>query len=131
ADMKLRERLYGLICRLRDERGGIALEASIILPAFLFVMLLLILLIRLSAVQMALQDTAGQTVRLAAAHIRPAALAAEAAAGSIPALPSLPQLPLGEIGPVAAELAGTLPGPAGPMLEAILSGDWQPLVDAA
>ncbi len=131
ADMERRERLYGLIRRLKDERGGMALEASIVLPAFMFVLLLLMLLIRLSAVQMALQDTAGQTVRLAAAHVRPVALAAEAAAGSIPALPALPQLPLGEIGPVAAELAGTLPEPAGPMLEALLSGDWQPLVDAA
>jgi hypothetical protein len=129
--MKRRARLYGLIRRLKDERGGMALEASIVLPAFMFVIMLLMLLIRLSAVQMALQDTAGQTVRLAAAHVRPAALAAEAASGSIPALPSLPQLPLGEIGPLAAELAGALPEPAGPMLEALLNGDWQPIVDAA
>ena len=129
--MKRRVRLYGLTRKLMDERGGMALEASIVLPAFLFVIMLLMLLIRLSAVQMALQDTAGQTVRLAAAHIRPVALATEAAAGSTPALPSLPQQPLGEIGPLAAELAGVLPEPAGPMLEAVLNGDWQPLVDAA
>jgi hypothetical protein len=129
--MKRRTPLYGLIDKLRDERGGMALEASIVLPAFLFAILLLMLLIRLSTVQMALQDTAGQTVRLAAAHIRPAELAADAAAGGIPALPSLPQLPVGEIGPLAAELAGALPEPAGPLLEATLNGDWQPIIDAA
>jgi len=127
--MKLRELLHGLISRLRDERGGITLEASIVLPAFLFVVLFLIFMIRMAAVQMALQDVAGQTVRLAAAHIRPAALAAEAAEGVIPALPSLPQLPMAEIGPLAAELAGSLPEPAGSLLEAIVKGDWQPVVD--
>jgi len=129
--MRRREPSPGLIDRMRDERGGIALEASIVLPAFLFVVLLLIFLIRLSTAQMALQDAAGQTVRLAAAHIRPAALAAEAAGGGIPSLPQLPQLPLAEFGPLAAELAGSLPEPAGPLLEAMLGGDWKPVIDMA
>ncbi|EXX89677.1 hypothetical protein BG52_15030 [Paenibacillus darwinianus] len=111
-----------------NERGSMALEASIILPVFLFVLLLLIFMIRLAAAQMALQDAASQVSLMTAAHIRPASLAAGAAAGGLPALP---QLPLGDIAPLAAELANRLPAPAGPLLAAALEGDWQPLAEAA
>lgn len=105
-----------------------ALEASIVLPVFLFALLLLIFMIRLAAAQMALQDAASQASRLTAAHIRPAALAADGAAGSLPALP---QLPLEDIGPLAAELARRLPEPAGPLVAAALEGDWTPVREAA
>ncbi|HUC91585.1 MAG TPA: TadE/TadG family type IV pilus assembly protein [Paenibacillus sp.] len=126
--MKRREPQPLRIEALRDERGSMALEASIVLPVFLFALLLLIFMIRLAALQMALQDAASQASRLTAAHIRPAALAAGGAAGSLPALP---QLPLGDIGPLAAELARRLPEPAGPLVAAALEGDWKPVREAA
>ncbi|XEC93842.1 TadE/TadG family type IV pilus assembly protein [Paenibacillus tarimensis] len=125
--MNQRRRSPGRIC---SEEGGIALEAAIAAPVFLFVLLFLIVMVRLAAVQMALHDTAAQTVRQTAAHIYPAALAAgkwgdkphEAAAGG---------LPLGEFGPIVGELADWIPEPAGPLLKSVSEGDWSGLKDIA
>ncbi|WP_181438725.1 TadE/TadG family type IV pilus assembly protein [Paenibacillus sambharensis] len=127
---QLRRRL-GLIKPLRDERGAMAVEASVALPVFLFVLLFLILMIRMATAQMVLQDTASQVVRQSAAHIYPAALAAERLPGSLSAVPTLPQIELGEIGPVAAELAEYLPEPAGALVSGALNGDWRPLQNMA
>jgi len=60
----------------RGEAGSIVLEAALILPLFLFVLLFLILMVRLSLIQMALHDAAAQTVKQTAAHLYPAWLAA-------------------------------------------------------
>ncbi|CAM4451700.1 TadE/TadG family type IV pilus assembly protein [Paenibacillus tarimensis] len=108
-----------------------ALEASVSLPMFLFVLLFLICMIRMVTAQMVLQDTASQVVRQTAAHIYPAALAAEGLSGSLPAIPQLPLIELGEIGPVAAELAEYLPEPAGSLVSGALNGDWRPLQNLA
>lgn len=165
-------------------RGSITVEASLIMPVFLMVCILLVMIIRLAMTQMALQDAVVQTVRLTAAHIYPAQLAVQAGAGKL----SEPGRPAGEepsrsgrpawsdggtapggersagyaspdnrsapgadrsepsgsrfaspdgrsmpsgFGELAAELAGLLPEPAGPLLEAALRGEWDEAADIA
>jgi hypothetical protein len=152
-----------------SERGGVTVEASLIMPVFLMVFILLVAIIRLAMTQMALQDAAVQTVRLTAAHIYPAQLAVQAGKGE-PASPGIPAAdeqssrsgdrsapdavrtapiedrsdpsggrsapPDGRSSPsgfgkLAAELAGLLPEPAGPLLEAALRGEWDEAADIA
>lgn len=110
------------------------LEAALVMPLLLIVLLLFIMMIRLCAVQMALQSAASQTVRQVATHIRPADLAFQKASSSIPALPNLGSfgLPLPDWGgDLAKEAAGWLPAPAGVLASAALEGNWQPVTDAA
>ncbi|MCM3628822.1 hypothetical protein M3194_15875 [Paenibacillus glycanilyticus] len=133
--MKLLRRLAGLISKRRritgSENGSIVLEAALVMPLLLIVLLLFIIMIRLCAVQMALQSTASQTVRQIAAHIRPADLAFQKASSSIPDLGSF-GLPLPDWeGAIAKEAAGWLPAPAGTLASAALEGNWQPVTDVA
>jgi hypothetical protein len=94
------------------------------MPIVLFVIMFFVFLIKLAAVQMALHGAVSQTVRQAAANIRPAALAAEQAAVSLPG-PRGIQVPLSEIGDVAGQIAEWLPDPAGSFLAAAARGDLQ------
>lgn len=120
---------------LPDARGGVTVEAALIMPVFLMTFILLIAIIRMAMTQMALQDAAAQTVRLTAAHMYPAQLAVRSGSGEPASQPDnrssegRPALP--GIGTLAAELAGYLPEPAGPLLEAALQGDWDEAADIA
>jgi len=105
------------------------------MPVFLMTFILLIAIIRMAMTQMALQDAAAQTVRLTAAHMYPIQLALQSKTGA-PA--SRPEGHASEgwpassgLGSLAAELAGNLPEPAGPLLEAALRGDWDAAGDIA
>ncbi|QHT62786.1 pilus assembly protein [Paenibacillus lycopersici] len=65
--------------RRRREAGSIALEASLVLPVALMTVMFFICLIRMNEAQMALHSAVSQTVRQAAANIRPIDLAVQAA----------------------------------------------------
>jgi len=96
------------------------------------VIVFFICLIRLAAVEMALHGAVSQTVRQAAANIRPVELALSQAEEHLPStddIPSLASLP--GIDAVADKLAQWLPSPAGALLKAGLTGDWKPVQDAA
>lgn len=76
--MKRRRRPAGLTDRIErfyGDEGSMLVEASLVLPIFLMLVVLLVCLIKLSAVEMALQSAASQTVRQTATHIRPVYLA--------------------------------------------------------
>lgn len=133
--MKQRKRLAGLIRRRGraggSETGSMVLEAALVLPLLLIILLLFIMMVRLCAVQMALQSAASQTVRQIATHIRPADLAFQKASSTIPDLGSI-GVPLPDWGgELAKEAAGWLPAPAGALAAAVLDGNWQPVTDAA
>ncbi|WP_236338436.1 TadE/TadG family type IV pilus assembly protein [Paenibacillus plantiphilus] len=119
----------------RNEEGSIAVEASLVMPVVLMVIILFVCLIRLSAVQMALHGAVSQTVRQAAANIKPIELAIQQASGYMPpqlgglGVPLMEAMP--EIRSVAATLAGWLPSPAGPLMSEALNGNWKPLEDVA
>ncbi|MCQ6559122.1 TadE/TadG family type IV pilus assembly protein [Paenibacillus mendelii] len=122
--MKRLQRSDGHTGKRDGEAGGIVLEASLIMPIVLMVIVFFICLIRLSAVQMALHGAASQVTRQAAAHMYPVALAAEQFAKSAPSQTNAAQ-PLPGVETVAGALEAWLPQPAGPLLAAAVKGDWQ------
>jgi hypothetical protein len=130
--MKRLSQSVGRTNRKRNETGSIALEASLVMPIVLMVIIFLISLIRLASVQMALHGSASQTVRQAAANFRPIELAYEQLAPHLAAMGELPTLqPLPGINGVADKLEHWLPAPSGPLMAAVLRGDWKPVQNAA
>lgn len=126
------------MARLRKQAvrsdGSIVVEAAIVLPLLLLVLLSFVVLIMLCSAQMALHLTASQTARSLASHIYPAELAWEGIAGGLSGkLPTLPTSgdALPEWREVAADAAEWLPDPAGELASSVLRGDWGPLVDLA
>ncbi|WP_201006280.1 TadE/TadG family type IV pilus assembly protein [Paenibacillus glycanilyticus] len=133
--MKPFKRLAGLIRRRgkagNGEKGSMVLEAALVMPLLLMILLLFITMIRLCAVQMALQSAASQTVRQIATHIRPADLTFQKASSSIPDFGSIGLKLPDWGGAIAKEAAGWLPAPADALASAALEGNWQPVTDAA
>ncbi|UVI31424.1 hypothetical protein [Paenibacillus spongiae] len=128
--MKRLKRSDGRTGKRDGEAGGIVLEASLIMPIVLMAIVFFILLIRLSAVQMALHGAASQVTRQAASHMYPVALAAEQFSKSLPSRVNAMQ-PLPGIETVAGALENWLPQPAGPLLAAAVKGDWQGAANAS
>ncbi|SFS47456.1 TadE/TadG family type IV pilus assembly protein [Paenibacillus sp. BC26] len=81
--MKRRIPLAGRTGRRSGESGSITLEAALLLPIVLMVVIFFIGLIRLNTVQMALHSTVSQTVRQAAANIHPVDLALQKLSSSV------------------------------------------------
>ncbi|SDS19793.1 hypothetical protein SAMN05444162_0942 [Paenibacillaceae bacterium GAS479] len=116
---------------LRGQKGSMLLEAALVLPVFLLLLVLLTVFIQLSAAETALQRTADGTAKQIAAHIRPAMLLQKEVAARVGAVQPVSQLPLPGWTEIAAQVAGQLPEPAGPLTEAVLKGDWKPAADWA
>ncbi|MFB9324829.1 hypothetical protein ACFFSY_02595 [Paenibacillus aurantiacus] len=112
-----------------SEAGGIVVEASLIAPIVMMAVVLFICLVRLAAVQMAVHGAASQVARQTAAGMYPVSLASAQAAQALPALPGGVQLPGME--QAGEALKEWLPAPVGPMLGAMLQGDWQEAGNAA
>ncbi|WP_133297875.1 hypothetical protein [Paenibacillus paeoniae] len=116
---------------LRGQRGSIVLEAAIVMPFILFLLIILSLLISMCAAQMALHMTASHSVRQIAAHIYPIELAraqwdkgdSSETASERQSLPAWNE--------AAADLAEWLPEPAGKLVSSALRGDWRPLQNVA
>ncbi|WP_155985860.1 TadE/TadG family type IV pilus assembly protein [Paenibacillus gorillae] len=130
--MKRRRRLAGLISlKSREgERGSIVVEAALVMPILLIVLLVFIVLVRLNATQMALQSAASQTVRQMAAHIYPVDLAYQQVEHKLPEFTPA-NANLSDWGQIAVKAAEWLPDPAGAAAAAVIQGDWLPLIDTA
>lgn len=117
----------------RERSGSIVLEAAIVMPILLFLLIVFSIMISLCASQMALHTAASQSVRQIAAHIYPVELAQEqlqAAGGAL--VPSLPvPVPMPEWSEIAADVAEWLPEPAGELVSSALRGDFRPLQNVA
>lgn len=109
-----------------EQSGSIVLEAAIVTPFLLIVLMAFIILVSLCATQMALHSAASNTARQLAAHMRPIALA-----GAYLPTPPDGTANLPGWGEIAASGAEWLPEPAGELVAAVLRGDWQPLVNMA
>lgn len=113
------------------QSGSIVLEAAIVMPMLLFVLVAFSIIISLCAAQMALYSAASQSVRQIAAHLYPVELAVEnLSATASSAAASRPET-LPEWSEVAAEAAEWLPDPAGQLISSALRGDWRPLQNMA
>lgn len=75
--MKKKARLAALFWR--RERGSIVLEAALVMPFFIAFMLLLIVFIRLSLAEMALQSAVSEATKVMAANMYPVKLLADEA----------------------------------------------------
>lgn len=98
------------------------------MPIVMMAIILFVCLIRLSMVQMAVHGAASQVVRQAAAGMYPAQLAVEQA-GSLLPTSSAGSNPAVQF--AADVLEQSLPAPAGPLLAAVLQGDWAGAGNAA
>ncbi|PQP86033.1 TadE/TadG family type IV pilus assembly protein [Paenibacillus sp. AR247] len=99
------------------ELGSIVLEASLVLPVFLFFVIFLIYIVQMTLISTALQSTVSDTVKLVSSHIYPVALAIqpEASAGTGDESKerdsgswSVPELSLSDW---ASQYTGALPSP--------------------
>ncbi|MCM3749683.1 hypothetical protein M3223_20225 [Paenibacillus pasadenensis] len=116
---------------MRSEQGSILLEAALVLPIFLLLLVFLSAFIQLATTETALQRTVDNTAKQIAAHIRPAQLLRQELDARLNAAQAASQLPLPAWSEAAAQAAGHLPMPAGQLTEAVLNGNWQPAVDWA
>ncbi|MBJ6361429.1 TadE/TadG family type IV pilus assembly protein [Paenibacillus sp. GCM10012307] len=127
--MKRQKRWPGLICKAKQDEGSIALEAALVTPLFLFMLVVVITFIHISAVQMALQDAVSQTVRQTASYIYPASLAVQSFGDKQEQqTPSKPAQNAG-ISAAAAQLSQWLPEPAGSLMTSALNGNWGSVQD--
>ncbi|PWW02490.1 hypothetical protein DFQ01_109115 [Paenibacillus cellulosilyticus] len=118
------------------------LEASIVVPLFLMFVIALIILIRTTSVQMALQSSSVQLAKQVATHWRPIVLASDSlanaestttsgsSAASTDAADSTSQK-LSGWREIAADTAAKLPEPMGTLSSAALRGDWNTIEDFA
>ncbi|MFF2889022.1 TadE/TadG family type IV pilus assembly protein [Paenibacillus sp. NPDC057967] len=116
---------------LHERRGSIVLEAALVMPFILFLLVILSLFISMCAAQMALHMTASQSVRQIAAHIYPIELARAQLDRSGATEAASERQPLPEWSETAAEIAEWLPDPAGKLVSSALRGDWRPLQNVA
>ncbi|WP_081419072.1 TadE/TadG family type IV pilus assembly protein [Paenibacillus sp. Leaf72] len=130
AAMKRRRRLAGHTDCREGERGSIVMEAALVMPMLLLVLMVFIIFIRMSTLQIALQAAASQSARQIAAHIYPVELAYQRVSASKPEF-SAAQMPLADWSAAASNAAKWLPDPAGALASSALSGDWKPLIDMA
>ncbi|MGQ3479039.1 pilus assembly protein [Paenibacillus sp. TY11] len=110
------------------EQGSIVLEASLVLPLFLFFIIFLIYMVQMTLVSTALQTTASEAVKQVSAKIYPVSLAVEAASAKIDAtrkpLDELPKLSVSEY---ASKFAAQLPPPIGDWVESAVQGGQKPM----
>ncbi|GAK40997.1 pilus assembly protein [Paenibacillus urinalis] len=118
-----------------NDRGSIVVEASLVLPVFIFFIVFLIYFVQMTLFSTALQTAASETVKKISSHIYPVAIAIESA-GSVDSglgevLPGdsaaeglMPKLSLTDW---VTEYAATLPDPIGSWASMAVSNGQEPL----
>ncbi|KJD47112.1 TadE/TadG family type IV pilus assembly protein [Paenibacillus terrae] len=114
--------------RSRREQGSIVLEASLVLPLFLFFIIFLIYMVQMTLVSTALQTTASEAVKQVSAKIYPVTLAVDAASAKIDAVRQpLDELPKLSVSEYASQFATQLPPPIGDWVESAVQGGKKPM----
>lgn len=115
------------------EQGSIVLEASIVLPIFIFFIIFLIYMVQMTLISTALQSTVADTVKMVSTHMYPVSLVIEQQSpqnadesteqtGSW----TIPKLSLSDW---ATQYTNTLPSPLGEWMNAAVSKAETPLQD--
>ncbi|MDO7907299.1 pilus assembly protein [Paenibacillus sp. JX-17] len=111
----------------RREQGSIVLEASIVLPFFIFVVLFLIYIVQMTLVSTALQTVASETVKQVSSQIYPVSRGVDsissAADHAVSKMP-IPKLSLDEW---SGRFAGMLPAPLSEWMEQAVQAGKSPL----
>lgn len=114
--------------RRRCEQGSIVLEASLVLPLFLFFIIFLIYMVQMTLLSTALQTTASETVKQVSAKIYPVSLVVDAASAKIDAVREpLDELPKLSVREYASKFAAQLPPPLGDWLESAVQSGQKPM----
>ncbi|MFS0870518.1 TadE/TadG family type IV pilus assembly protein [Paenibacillus xylanilyticus] len=131
AELRKRGRLkslYEQACSTRKEQGSIVLEASLVLPVFLFFVMFLIYIVQMTLISTALQSTAGEAVKQLSTKIYPVSLvftpSDSAGGGETGNGWKIPELSLTEW---AEEYASSLPEPLSHWVRAAAASGEQPL----
>ncbi|MEC0180396.1 pilus assembly protein [Paenibacillus peoriae] len=112
----------------RCEQGSIVVEASLVLPLFLFFIVFLIYMVQMTLVSTALQTTASEAVKQVSAKIYPVSLAVDAASTKIDAVREpLDELPKLSVSEYASKFAEQLPPPIGDWLDSAVQGVQKPM----
>lgn len=112
----------------RCEQGSIVLEASLVLPLFLFFIIFLIYMVQMTLISTALQTTASEAVKQVSAKIYPVSLAADAASAKIDTVREpLDELPRLSVSEYASQFAAQLPPPIGDWVESAVQGGRKPM----
>ncbi|MCM3783589.1 pilus assembly protein [Neobacillus mesonae] len=119
-----------------SDKGSIVIEASLVLPIFIFFIVFLIYFVQMTLFSTALQTAASETVKTISAHIYPVSIAIESAGsiesgleevipGSSPSdTPLIPKLSLTDW---VSQYASTLPEPIGAWASMAASKGQEPL----
>ncbi|MCJ8013144.1 pilus assembly protein [Paenibacillus sp. KQZ6P-2] len=114
-------------------QGSMVVEASIVMPMFIFFVIFLIYMVQMTLISTALQSTVSDTVKMVSTHMYPVALAIEQKApekdenGKEPAGSwSIPKLSLSDW---AAQYTDTLPAPLNEWMAGAIAKADEPLQD--
>ncbi|WP_172252008.1 pilus assembly protein [Saccharibacillus deserti] len=110
--------------RLAGERGSIVVEASLVLPLFLFLFIFLAYIVQMTAYSTVLQTTASEAAKQVSTHLYPVQMAADNLGKTEPVAKALQGFSKISFSELAAEYASSLPAPIGKWIgEAAAKGD--------
>ncbi|MCQ4086757.1 TadE/TadG family type IV pilus assembly protein [Saccharibacillus sp. JS10] len=115
---------YQKIRRSDNERGSIVLEASLVLPIFLFLFVFLAYIVQMTAYSTVLQSTASEAAKQVSVHLYPVQMAADHLKKTEPIAKGLQGFSKISFSELAATYASDLPEPIGGWVsEAAATGD--------
>lgn len=118
------KRVYNKLRRTAGERGSIAVEASLVLPIFLFTFIFLAYIVQMTAYSTVLQTTASEAAKQVSTHLYPVQMAADHLSKTEPIAKGLQGFSKISFSELAATYASSLPEPIGGWVsEAAASGD--------
>ncbi|OWA34445.1 hypothetical protein B9G55_19315 [Saccharibacillus sp. O16] len=118
------KRMHGKIRRTADEQGSIVVEASLVLPVFLFAFIFLVYIVQMTAYSTVLQTTASEAAKQVSTHLYPVQMAADYLKKTEPVSKALQGFSKISFSELANQYASSLPEPInGWIKEAAATGD--------
>ncbi len=118
------KRIPNKMRRATDERGSIVVEASLVLPVFLFAFIFLVYIVQMTAYSTVLQTTASEAAKQVSSHLYPVQMAADHLKKAEPVSKALQGFSKISFSELADQYASSLPEPIdGWVKEAAATGD--------
>lgn len=113
--------------RAGQEQGSMVLEASLVLPVFIFFILFFVYMVQMTITATALQNAASEMAKQVASSMYPVSLALEAAESKADSLGQTEIVPNLTIEELVAKFGNMLPEPAGTWVEEAVQSGKKPL----
>ncbi len=118
------KRISNKIRRAAGERGSIVVEASLVLPVFLFAFIFLVYIVQMTAYSTVLQTTASEAAKQVSVHLYPVQMAADHLKKTEPVSKALQGFSKISFSELADQYASSLPDPINKWVkEAAATGD--------